>query len=89
MFMMEFLDPFLCLGVVREMTSSSRSIARVHSLGHGSNHGRASHHIPSLVHLGDPIQEEARGDNSVEQLAKTEEPSTRDLVKEILACLPL
>ena len=84
-----FLDVILVLGIVGEMSSRARSITRGRSSGRGRSHGRASHHIPSMVHLEDPNQEEARGDNSIEQLAKTEEPSTRDLVKEILACLPL
>ena len=71
------------------MTSGSRSIARGRSSGRGRGRGRASHRIPSLGHLRDPNQEEGREDDSVKQHAETEEPVTRDLVKEILARLPL
>ena len=67
------------------MTSGSRSIAR----GRSSGRGRASHCIPSLGHLRDPNQEEGREDEIVKQHAETEEPVTRDLVKEILAHIPL
>ena len=77
------------MGVVGEMTSSSRSIARGRSSGRGRSCGRASHPIPFLVHLGDPIQEEARGDDNVKKHVEMEEPITRDLVKEIIVCLPL
>ena len=71
------------------MTSGSRSIARGRSSGRGRGRGRASHRIPSLGHLGDPNQEAGREDDSVKQHAEIEEPVTRDLVKEILARIPL
>ena len=64
-FMIDFEMLFLCLGVVGEMTSGSRSIARGHSSGHGRSCGRGSHHSPSLVHTKDPIEEEAKGDDSI------------------------
>ena len=89
MVMMDSWMSLLWLGVVGEMTSSSRSITRGCSSGCGRSRGRASHPIPFLVHLGDPIQEKARGDDSVKQHAEIEGPVTRDLVKEILARLPL
>ena len=50
-----FLDVILVLGVVGELNSSSRSIARGHSSRNGRSLGRASHRTPSLVYLEDLI----------------------------------
>ena len=85
--MISFEVSSLYLGVVGEMNSSSRSVARGRSSRHGRSRGRGTHHSPPLVHAEDPIQEEARGNDNIQQHTESEEPVTRDLVREILECL--
>lgn len=80
---------FSCLDVVGGMASGSRYVDRGRSSRRGRGRDRGSHRSPPLVHTEDPIQEEARGGNSVEYHAELEGPDTRDLVRDILIHLPL
>lgn len=62
---------FLSLGIVGEMVSGSRSVARGRILGHGRGCEIGSHHTPPLVHIEDPIHEDIRRGNSVEKHSET------------------